>query len=115
MILGRKRGGVIRLVDEDAVTQRIAFAEGIETALSANAAGWSCWSTIDAGNMAALPVWPGHDLSVFADNDPAGLAAAKELVGRWRAAGGSALVLVAPNEGDDWNSVLQRARPAYVE
>lgn len=108
MVLGSKRGGVIRLVADEDVTRRLAVAEGIETALSAISAGWPCWSAIDAGNMASLPAWPGTDLAIFADNDKAGIAGANALARRWLEASGSATILLAPEEGEDWNDVAQQ-------
>jgi putative DNA primase/helicase len=108
MILGRKRGGVIRLISDNAIEGRLAYAEGIETALSAISAGWPCWSAIDAGNMAALPVWPWIDLTIFVDHDAAGIAAAETLARRWKSAGGNAVLIRAPQPGEDWNDVARR-------
>jgi len=108
MILGGKRGGVIRLIVDEDISSRIAIAEGLETALSAIGAGWPCWSAIDAGNMASLPVWPWCDLAIFADNDAAGLVGAEALARRWLAAGGSATIITAPHEDEDWNDVAQQ-------
>jgi hypothetical protein len=108
MILGAKRGGVVRLVDDFEIESRLAFAEGIETALTAISAGWPCWSAIDAGNLARMPLWPWIDLTVFVDNDTAGIDAAETLVSRWVQAGGNAVSIKAPLPGDDWNDVALR-------
>ena len=110
MILGRKRGGVVRLVSDCAIEGRLAYAEGIETALAAVAGGWHCWSAIDAGNMASLPVWSWIDLTIFVDHDPAGIAAAQTLASRWQSAGGRATLILAPQSGEDWNDVARRLR-----
>lgn len=112
MILGRKSGGVVRLVADEDISRRLALAEGIETALSAISAGWPCWAAIDAGNMKSLPVWPATDLSIIADHDLAGVAAAEELSARWEAAGGNACIIAPPNMKEDWNDVAQRLRGA---
>lgn len=112
MILGRKRGGVVRLVRDDEIEGRLGYAEGIETALSAISAGWPCWSAIDAGNLAALPVWPWIDLTIFVDHDRAGIAAADALAMRWRSAGGSVTLTRPPRPRDDWNDVAQQFRSA---
>lgn len=112
MILGKKRGGVIRLVGDDEIGRRLGYAEGIETALSAVSAQWACWSAIDAGNLASLPVWSWIDLTIFVDNDAAGIAAAQTLGTRWKSAGGSATLIRAPRAGEDWNDVAQRIRGA---
>lgn len=103
MILGNKKGGVIRLVPDEQIETRLGVAEGIETALTAMRAGWSCWAAIDAGNMARLPIWPSVDFAIFADNDPAGLKAANTLSARWREAGGNAVVMAPHESGKDWN------------
>jgi len=110
MILGRKRGGVIRLVRDDEIERRLAYAEGIETALSAISAGWPCWSAIDAGNLATLPVWPWIDLTIFVDHDSAGIAAADTLAMRWKSAGGNVTLIRPPRPRDDWNDVAQQVR-----
>ena len=112
MILGAKKGGVIRLVPDEDISTRLAIAEGIETALTAIAAGWPCWSAIDAGNMATLPVWPWIDLTVFADHDAAGVRSAETLARRWEAAGGNANIIVTQYQGEDWNDVAQREQYA---
>ncbi len=100
-----KQGGVIRLVPDAEVTMGLGIAEGLETALSAMAAGFApVWSCIDAGNLAAFPVLPGIEaLTVFVDNDPAGLAAFKQVATRWRLAGREVLHFIPP-KGDvnDW-------------
>ncbi len=77
--------------------------------MSVAASGWRpIWSAIDAGNLAALPVLDGvESLSVFADNDPAGTAAAQTLQGRWLDAGREARIIAAPEEGSDWNDHYQ--------
>ena len=50
----RKSGGVIRLWPDTWVTQGLALAEGIETALAAAHTFTPIWSAIDAGNLADL-------------------------------------------------------------
>lgn len=83
----QKKGGVIRLWPDEAVTNSLAVAEGIETALSGAHLHTPIWSTVDAGNLASLPVVSGiESLIVFADHDPSGIAAAQKVVSRWRSA-----------------------------
>ena len=80
----KKAGGVIRLWPDECVTQGLAVAEGIETALCAAHAFTPVWSTIDAGNLAALPILSGIDaLTIFADADAAGERAAAACATRW--------------------------------
>jgi putative DNA primase/helicase len=95
-----KKGGVIRLWSDSDVRYGLGIAEGIETALSAAHAYTPVWATVDAGNMAAFPVLDGIEtLLIFADNDEAGLRAARACGSRWAAAGREAR-LVVPNHGD---------------
>ena len=105
----RKTGGVIRLVEDAEVTQSLGLAEGIQTALTVMACGWRpVWATVDAGNMAALPVLNGIEtLTLFADNDlsGAGRKAAQECAERWREAGKEAGIVMPELLGSDWNDV----------
>lgn len=112
MTLGPCKGGVVRLVDDAEVEQRLAVAEGIETALTAIRCGFPTWAALSAGNMAALPVFRGVDLAIIADNDASGTGqrAAATLARRWAAEGGGlAAIILPPNTGEDWND---RGRPA---
>ncbi len=84
----RKRGGCIRLWPDECVTSGLALAEGIESALAAGHVYSPAWGAIDAGNLAAFPVLPGvESITIFADNDEAGIRAATECGLRWRDAG----------------------------
>jgi hypothetical protein len=84
----RKRGGVVRLWPNEAVTCGLAIAEGLESALAAAHLFQPVWAAIDASNLARFSVLPGVDaLTIFADHDPAGLKAARECARRWHAAG----------------------------
>lgn len=112
MLLGghRKSGGVVRLWPDEDVTTGLGFAEGIETALSLAHAVWPVWACIDAGNLAAMPVLAGIEvLTIAADHDDAGLAAAEACGQRW-AAGGCDVRLVVPDERKtDLNDVARAA------
>ena len=101
----RKAGGVIRLSPDDAVTAGLGIAEGLETALTALAAGWGpVWAAIDAGNLGNFPVIPGvESLTAFADHDAAGRAAADKVAKSWTAAGREARIVLPPRPGDDLN------------
>ena len=84
----RKRGGVVRLWPNEAVTCGLAIAEGIESALAAAHLHTPVWAAIDASNLAQFPVLPGVDaLTIFADHDNIGIIAAKACARRWHAAG----------------------------
>jgi hypothetical protein len=84
----KKKGGVVRLWPNEAVTCGLAIAEGIESALAAAHLHTPVWAAIDASNLAQFPVLPGVDaLTIFADHDNIGIIAAKACARRWHAAG----------------------------
>lgn len=96
------RAGVIRLVPDEDVTLGLGIAEGIETSLAVmQRLDWRpAWAAASAGAIARFPVLPGIEaLTIFADEDGAGIAAAQTCAGRWREAGAEARVM-APPEGD---------------
>ncbi|SOY56031.1 DUF7146 domain-containing protein [Cupriavidus taiwanensis] len=110
LLLGghRKQGGVIRLWPDEAVTMGLGIAEGIETALSLAWAYTPVWACIDAGNLAAFPPLPGIEvLTIGADNDPAGTAAAQACAHRW--ADADAEVYVTRQTQNDLNDILKEA------
>ncbi|TPL97678.1 virulence-associated protein E [Mesorhizobium sp. B2-3-10] len=97
-MLGRAAGAVVRLADDADVTDGLGIAEGIETAL--RAPFWPMWACLSAGTMKSLPVLEGiTSLSIFADQDRAGLAAANECGQRWHSAGVE-VTMAAPLKGD---------------
>lgn len=84
----RKKGGVIRLWPDEAITYGLAIAEGIESALAAAHLFTPVWAAIDASNLAAFPVLNGIEaLVIFADHDDVGIGAAKLCAQRWRESG----------------------------
>jgi putative DNA primase/helicase len=110
MLLGghRKAGGVIRLWPDDSVTHGLALAEGVETALSLAHGYTPVWSCIDAGNFASMPVLVGIEtLLIAADNDPAGLGAARECAARWTRAGVQVRMVVPAASKADINDVAR--------
>ncbi|TAM96710.1 MAG: virulence-associated protein E, partial [Rhizobiaceae bacterium] len=97
-MLGRAAGAVVRLADNADVTYGLGIAEGIETSL--RAPFWPMWACLSAGTMKALPVLAGiTSLSIFADQDKAGLEAANECGQRWHTAGVE-VTMAAPLSGD---------------
>lgn len=103
----RKGGGCIRLFPDECVTHGLAIAEGIESALAAAHIFTPIWAAIDAGNLAAFPVLPGvESLTIFADHDEAGLAAAQACAKRWRQADHHARVLAPRIAGQDCADVV---------
>jgi hypothetical protein len=94
--------GIIRLSPDDCVTCGLGIAEGIETGLSImQRFGWRpVWAASSAGGVARFPVLPGIEaLTIFADQDSAGIEAARICAGRWNEAGREARIL-APPQGD---------------
>ena len=102
-----KQGGVIRLTDDAEVTTGLGIAEGCETALSVMAAGWRpVWAAIDAGNLGSLEVLEGIEcLTVFADNDAAGIRAADRVAEKWSTAGREVRICIPPRPESDWNDI----------
>lgn len=102
--------GVVRLVPDAEVTIGLGLAEGIETGLAVmQGFGWApVWAATSAGAVRTFPVLPGVEaLTVFADADGAGMAAAKACTARWAGAGREARTIAAPR-GQDFNDVLRR-------
>lgn len=101
----RKSGGVIRLWPDDAVTDGLGIAEGIETALSVAHAFTPVWACVDAANLGSFPVLPGIEcLTIFCDHDESkiGERHAKACAERWHAAGRE-VFLCTPRAPGDWN------------
>lgn len=105
----RKDGGVIRLWPDEAITNGLGVAEGIETALTLANVFRPVWSVIDAGNLAKFPVLDGiESLLIAADNDSAGLKAAEQCASRWYKAGRQVHIVKSPVLGEDLNDLLRR-------
>jgi hypothetical protein len=86
--------GVVRLSRDDAVTLGLGVTEGIEDGLAVLLSGWTpMWAAGSAGAIRRFPVLAGIDsLTIFADADSAGLAAAQECEGRWASVGKEARI-----------------------
>lgn len=98
MMLGVALGAVVRLMPDEGVTTGLAVAEGIETALAVPFR--PIWACLSAGTMKVLPVLSGIEaLTIFADQDKAGLDAANACGERWHASGAE-VVMAAPLKGD---------------
>lgn len=106
LLLGghRKKGGCIRLWPDEAVTNGLAIAEGVESGLCAAHAFTPVWAAIDAGNFASFPVLAGIEaLLIVADNDVSGTGqqAARECARRWHAAGCEVRIALSHTAGRD--------------
>lgn len=110
LLLGghQKQGGVVRLWPDEAVSYGLGIAEGIETALSLATALRPVWSLIDAGNLAAFQVLAGIEaLTIAADHDPAGMAAAEACATRWTDTGCDVRLVIPPRASSDLNDVAR--------
>lgn len=104
--------GVIRLTPDAEVSMGLGLAEGIETSLAVmqHFAWRPVWAATSAGGMAGFPVLPGIGaLTLFADRDGAGLAAAETCAARWAEAG-CEVTIVAPPAGDFNDLVAEGTR-----
>ena len=109
MILGR--WGVIRLIPDEDVTLGLGITEGIENALSIMQHGpWSPVLAVgNSGSISNFPVLAGvESLTIFADHDLAGIAAAQNCARRWML-GGREANIIAPRRHGDWNDVARGA------
>jgi hypothetical protein len=111
-LLGRPKGGAIKLTADADVTLSLGVGEGIETTLSlrrlSGCQNLSLWAVLNAGGLAAFPVLAGLEgLWVAVDNDPAGRAATETLKARWVAAGRDVMTARLPAEGADLNDSLK--------
>ncbi len=112
MLLGghRKKGGVVRLWPDEAVTHGLGIAEGIETALSLAHAFTPVWACIDAGNLAAFALLDGiESLMIAADHDQAGIDAADRCAMRWVESGASASIVMSGMHQTDLNNLARAA------
>jgi hypothetical protein len=105
MILGIAKWSVVKLVP---AAEHIGIAEGIETALSAHQIfKLPVWVALSAGGIAALPIIHGlKRLTIFADHDERGMAAAVRCSRRYAAAGIEAEVRYPITLSSDWNDYL---------
>lgn len=113
-ILGRAKGGVVRLSPGETVSYGLGVCEGIETGISILNFGWGpVWSALFSGGIAGFPVLGGIDaLTIFADHDDngAGQDAALRCAERWADAGREVIIRTPLKPGDDWNDVAQEVR-----
>jgi Toprim domain len=106
----RKMLGVVRLAAAKLtpVTDTLAVAEGLETAMAANMLGYGpAWALGSAGAVASLPVLPSVDrLILLQENNDVSRDAVDRCGRRWMRAG-RRVTRVRPDEGcDDLNDEL---------
>ena len=109
-MLGPSGGACVKLTPDDAVSQGLAICEGLETGLSLLSMGWQAvWSALDAGGIERFPVLAGIEcLTIFADADEKGSAAAIACARRWADAGQEARILSPQIDRADWNDFAQQ-------
>jgi hypothetical protein len=105
MMLGPSRGGVVCLGPTAA---HLMVGEGIETSLSAmQAHGTPAWAALSTSGLRTLdlPSTVTH-VTVLADGDAAGLAAAESAAQRWLSEGRT-ISIAKPPAGLDFNDLLR--------
>ncbi len=103
-------GGAIRL---DPVASELVIGEGIETSASAGRLlGLPAWAAVAAGNLERSLQLPPEvrSVTVAADLDPAGQAAAEGATRRWRAEGRTVRIATPNRCGADFNDLLLESR-----
>jgi hypothetical protein len=109
MMLGDARDAAIKLSPDDQVTAGLGICEGIETGLALLDRGWApIWALGSAGGISRFPVLDGIEaLTIFADQDETGTAAARTCADRWAAAGRE--VRIATPHNGDWLDASEAA------
>lgn len=107
-MLGPVAGAAIKLTPDGNVTAGLGIAEGLETAISVLLTGWRpVWALGSAGAIRSFPRLGGIEaLTIFADADEAGWAAAEACGERLAGEGVEVRVIAPPGEGQDWNDRL---------
>jgi hypothetical protein len=116
MMLGRCAGGAVRFAPAGKV---LILAEGIETALSVQAAtGLPAWAALSAGGIEGvlLPDLPlAGEIILAADHDDAGLRAANTAAEKWARQGRTVRIAVPPQPGTDFNDMATEEATAIIE
>lgn len=113
-MLGSVKGAAVKLSPIETHKKRIlAIAEGVETALSLIAIGFSpVWAVGSKGGILKFPVIAGVEhLLIFPDHDENGGSqmTAEACAKRYEAAGKIALVITPQKLASDWNDVVVEA------
>ncbi|MBR1286068.1 toprim domain-containing protein [Bradyrhizobium sp. AUGA SZCCT0177] len=104
LMLGKVAGCAVKLDADDMVEQGLGICEGIETGLAIRGTGWRpVWCLGSAVNIKSFAPIPGIEhLTIFADHDDTGLAAARECSQRWVDAGFEAVIHLRADDGKDF-------------
>ena len=103
-MLGPAAGACVKLSPDEDVSNGLHIAEGIETALACMAMGFQpMWAAMSASGIAKFPVLAGIDaLTVFADHDATGMAAAADCARRWDSAARDVTSIIPALAGTDF-------------
>ena len=103
-MLGRAADACVKLSADEEVGIGLHIAEGIETALACMAMGFRpMWAALSAGGIASFPTLAGVEaLTIFADHDATGMAAAAECASRWDRAGKDVTRIIPALDGTDF-------------
>jgi hypothetical protein len=107
--LGVIKGTAIKIDPDDEVTDALAIAEGVETAIAGRYLYRPAWSVISAGGMRDFPVLSGIEhLEIFADNDASktGEQSAWACLERWESAGAEVSITMPPTPGTDIADII---------
>jgi putative DNA primase/helicase len=108
MMLGHCVGGAVRLAD---VTSELGVGEGIESCLSAmEATGTPLWAALSTTGLVALVLPPkpiAANVTIYADNDAAGIAAARKAAARWYAEGRRVSIVRPRAQNADFNDAAR--------
>jgi len=115
-VVGPMKGQVVRLWPNDAVTDGLCIAEGLESALAAatriahrGTLLQPMWACACANNIRNFPVLPGVEhLTIIVDNDRkrAGQDAARACANRWADEGREVELLIPDTVGADFNDIV---------
>ncbi len=112
MALGPCAGGAVRLAP---ARDAVQVAEGLETALAAQqATGQPSWATLGTSGLKALVLPPAiRGVTILADGDAPGEAAAQAAAARWLHEGRTVRI-ARPPAGLDFADVLAGVCPASI-
>lgn len=107
-IYGRAKGSIIRLSDDETVTEGLFLCEGIETGMSILAQGIApVWCAISTAGLVTFPLLEGiASLTILADHDSAGIEAATRLARRYQAEKRDVRILVPKHRANDFNDIV---------
>jgi hypothetical protein len=108
MMLGNMSGGAVRLAP---IREVLVVGEGLETMLSLMGLypDYAIWAVLSASNFESLilPELPlASTIIIAADNDDAGLKAARSTAKKWSLQGRTVKIAYPPEKGSDFNDVL---------